>query len=80
MENMTENEDKYLNEDNVEVRLLEDIAKEVTEEENIYDHPTEGFLVSYESDSNNPNSETEEDSVALAQHTDDIRDPKDAEK
>ena len=36
---------------------------------NIDDHPTEGFLVSDESYSNNPNIETDENSVFSTQHT-----------
>ena len=47
---------------------MEDIIKEVIEEENIDDHPTEGFLGSDESESNDPNSNTDEDSVAVSEH------------
>ena len=48
----------------MEVEIIEDIVKEVIEEESINYHPTEGLLLSDESNSNDPNSDTDEDSVA----------------
>ena len=51
------------------IELIADIIKEFIEEENIDDHPNEGFLVSDESWSNDPNSDTDKDSVTSTQHT-----------
>ena len=58
MDNMTESKGKYLVEEKAEFDLIEDITKNVTEKGNIYNHPTEGLLVSYEYYSTNPNSDT----------------------
>ena len=68
MDRMIESEEEDLNEENAEVELIEDIIEEFIEEEKIYDNPTEGLLVSNEFDSNNPKSDTDEDSVASTQH------------
>ena len=65
-------------EKNAEFQPIEDIPEEVIEEENIYDHQTEGFLVLDESESNHPNSDTDEDSVASAQQKDGNIDAKDS--
>ena len=46
MDDMMKSEDKDLYEENTEVNLIKDIIKEVIEYEKLYDHPTEGFLVS----------------------------------
>ena len=58
---MTESEDKYLNEENAEVEFIKDIVDEAVEEENIDNHPNEGFLVSDKYDCNDPKSDTDKD-------------------
>ena len=63
MDKITENEDKESNEENSESKPIEDILEEIIEEEAIDENPPEGFLISYESDINDPNSDTDEDSI-----------------
>ena len=64
---MTENEDKESNEENYEIEVIEDIVEEVIEEEDIYENSPEGLLISFEFDSNYPNSYTDEESTRSTQ-------------
>ena len=55
------------NEENSEGEIIEDIVEEIIKEEYIDENPPGGFWISDECDSNNPNIDTNEDSIGSTQ-------------
>ena len=60
---MTWNEHEGSDEEKSEDDLVEEILEEIAEEENMDEDVHEGLLISDESDSNNPDSDTEVESL-----------------
>ena len=59
LDNMKGNKDKGSDTENSEDKLKEEIFEEISEEEDTEKDAHKGFLISYESDSNDHNSSTE---------------------
>ena len=63
LDNMTGNEDAGYDEENPEDEFVDKIEEQIAEEEETDEDACEGFLISDESDSNDPDSNKETESI-----------------
>ena len=76
LDDMKGNEDEGYDEEKYEDDLVEEILEEIAEEEDMDEDVHEGFLISDESDSNNPDSDTEVESLISTTEVEIVNDDK----
>ena len=76
LDDMTRNEEIWYDKGNPEYELVKEIVEDIYEEKDMDKGSNEGFLISYESDINDPDGDTEVESIISTPEVEIVNDNK----